>query len=46
MRRIKAAGLLDELHLPVHPIAVRTGMRLFGEGDAAIPLRLLSSAAF
>ena len=29
VRQLLAAGLLDELHLLVHPIAVRTGMRLF-----------------
>ena len=46
VRQLLAAGLLDELHLLVHPIAVRHGMRLFDEGDAAIPLRLLSSEAF
>lgn len=35
-------GLLDELHLLVHPIAVRKGMRLFeesqGPGPTAIDL--------
>jgi dihydrofolate reductase len=40
------AGLLDELRLLLHPIAVRQGMRLFDEGDAPIPLELLSSQAF
>src|ERR687897_3162893 len=29
VRQLLAAGLLDELHLLVHPIAVRKGMRLF-----------------
>jgi dihydrofolate reductase len=43
VRALLAAGLLDELHLLVHPIAVRRGMRLFNEGDTAIPLTLLSS---
>jgi dihydrofolate reductase len=33
VRQLLAAGLLDELHLLVHPIAVRTGMRLFDEAD-------------
>ena len=42
VRQLLAAGLLDELHLLVHPIAVRTGMRLFDEGAAPIPLQLLS----
>jgi dihydrofolate reductase len=46
VRQLLAAGLLDELHLLVHPIAVRKGMRLFDEGESRIPLRLLSSEAF
>jgi dihydrofolate reductase len=45
VRQLLAAGLLDELHLLVHPIAVRNGMRLFDEGEA-IPLKLLSSETF
>ena len=46
VRQLLAAGLLDELHLLVHPIAVRKGMRLFDEGDDAVPLKLLSSETF
>jgi dihydrofolate reductase len=46
VRQLLAAGLLDELHLLVHPIAVRKGMRLFDEGDTPIPLRLTSSETF
>ena len=46
VRQLLAAGLLDELHLLVHPIAVRKGMRLFDEGEAPIPLKLISSATF
>jgi dihydrofolate reductase len=46
VRQLLAAGLLDELHLLVHPIAVRKGMRLFDEDEPPIPLRLLSSEAF
>jgi dihydrofolate reductase len=46
VRQLLAAGLIDELHLLVHPIAVRKGMRLFDEGDGPLPLRLLSSEAF
>jgi dihydrofolate reductase len=46
VRQLLAAGLLDELHLLVHPIAVRKGMRLFDEGENPIPLRLLSSETF
>ncbi len=46
VRQLMAAGLVDELHLLVHPIAVRNGMRLFEEGKPPIPLRLVSSEAF
>ena len=46
VRQLLAAGLLDELHLLVHPIAIRKGMRLFDEGETPIPLRLISSEAF
>lgn len=43
--QLLAAGLLDELHLLVHPIAVRHGQRLFDDGDP-MPLRLLESDTF
>ncbi|MET9487860.1 MULTISPECIES: dihydrofolate reductase family protein [unclassified Nocardia] len=43
--QLLAAGLIDELHLLVHPVALRSGLRLFGEGES-IPLRLISSQAF
>ncbi|WP_026412802.1 dihydrofolate reductase family protein [Actinomadura oligospora] len=46
VRRLLEAGLLDELHLLVHPIAVRKGMRLFEDADAPLPLTLLSSTPF
>jgi len=46
VRQLLAAGLLDELHLFVHPIAVRKGMRLFDEGETPVPLRLISSETF
>ncbi|GGW66825.1 dihydrofolate reductase family protein [Streptomyces xantholiticus] len=46
VRQLLAAGLLDELNLLVHPIAVRKGMRLFDEGETSVPLKLLSSEAF
>jgi dihydrofolate reductase len=46
VRQLLAAGLLDELHLLVHPIAVRKGIRLFDEGETPVPLRLLSSHTF
>jgi dihydrofolate reductase len=46
LRQLLAGGLLDELHLLVHPIAVRKGMRLFDEGEPPIPFDLVSSHAF
>ena len=42
VRQLLAAGFLDELHLLVHPIAVRKGMRLFDEGETPVPLMLIS----
>ncbi|MGW6900563.1 dihydrofolate reductase family protein [Streptomyces sp. NPDC054919] len=46
VRQLLAAGLLDELHLLVHPIAVRKGERLFDEGEPSVPLKLLKSETF
>jgi dihydrofolate reductase len=46
VRQLLDAGLLDELHLLVHPIAVRKGMRLFDESDASVPLDLIASTTF
>jgi hypothetical protein len=40
------AGLVDELHLLVDPIAVRYGMRLFENGEVTLPLALISSTTF
>jgi dihydrofolate reductase len=45
LRQLLAAGLLDELHLLVHPIEVGKGIRLFDEGES-IPLKILSSQTF
>ncbi|WP_194815896.1 dihydrofolate reductase family protein [Nocardia sp. XZ_19_385] len=45
VRQLLAAGLLDELHLLVHPIVVGTGQRLFDDGGS-VPLRLLSAQTF
>lgn len=45
VRQLLAAGLLDELHLLVHPIVVGKGLHLFDEGES-IPLKLLSSQTF
>jgi dihydrofolate reductase len=46
VRQLLAAGLLDELHLLQHPIALRKGMRLFDEADTSIPLQLISCTPF
>ncbi|MFC6880138.1 MULTISPECIES: dihydrofolate reductase family protein [Actinomadura] len=46
VRPLLAAGLLDELHLMVHPIAVRKGTRLFEDADTPLPLKLISSKTF
>jgi dihydrofolate reductase len=45
VRWLLANGLLDELTLLVHPLAVGKGQRLFVEGES-VPLSLVSSAAF
>ena len=46
VRQLLEAGLLDELHLLMHPIVLRKGARLFDEGASSIPLTLTSSKAF
>ncbi|UUZ61034.1 dihydrofolate reductase family protein [Nocardioides sp. B-3] len=40
-----AQGLVDELHLLVHPIVVGHGKKLFADGET-VPLELVSSEAF
>jgi dihydrofolate reductase len=46
VRQLLAAGLVDRLHLMVHPIAAQSGFRLFEDGKPPIPLELLSSQVF
>ncbi|MER7758136.1 dihydrofolate reductase family protein [Streptomyces sp. NPDC097619] len=46
VRRLLAAGLLDELHLLVHPIVLGHGNRLFEEAERPVPLELVSSETF
>jgi dihydrofolate reductase len=46
VRQLLAAGLLDELHLFVHPVLAGSGLRLFEEDRRQIPLRLFSSQPF
>lgn len=45
VRWLLEQGLVDELHLLVHPLVVGKGKRLFDDG-AQVPLKLLSSEAF
>jgi dihydrofolate reductase len=46
VRALLADGLVDELHLFVFPVAVGTGLRLFGEGEAPIKLALGGSETY
>jgi dihydrofolate reductase len=46
VRELLAAGLVDRLHLMVHPIAAQSGFKLFEEGKPPIPLRLVSAEPF
>jgi dihydrofolate reductase len=46
VRQLLAAGMLDELHLFVHPVLAGSGLRLFPDDSAEQPLRLLSSQPF
>jgi dihydrofolate reductase len=47
VRWLLREGLLDELNLLVHPIAVGDGLaRLFAPDEPAIPLELLSAQTF
>lgn len=45
VRQLLEAGVLDELHLLIHPIAVRKGLKLFDDGEP-IPLKLISAQTF
>lgn len=46
VRQLLAAGLVDELSLLLHPVAARSGERLFDEGEPIYPLRLLRADVF
>jgi dihydrofolate reductase len=41
-----ALGVIDELRLLVHPVAARTGRRLFDEGDAPYHLTVTATQAY
>ncbi len=45
VRSLLELGLVDELHLLVHPIVVGHGKKLFTDG-ATVPLALVSSDTF
>jgi dihydrofolate reductase len=45
VRWMLEAGLVDELHLLVHPVVVGSGKKLFADG-AKVPLELVSSTTF
>jgi dihydrofolate reductase len=46
VQQLLAAGLVDELRLLVHPVAARTGRRLFDDGDAPYHLQVTSTETF
>lgn len=46
VRQLLDTGLLDELHLLVHPIAIRKGLRLFDESGPSLPLKVLKVENF
>jgi dihydrofolate reductase len=46
VRELLDAGLLDELHLFVHPATAGEGLKLFADGAPPLSLKLQSSTAF
>jgi dihydrofolate reductase len=46
VRQLLDAGLLDELHLFVHPATAGSGLRLFDDNGPALHFRLLSAHPF
>ena len=46
VRQLLVAGLLDELHLLVHPIVLGKGLKLFDDSESSIPLELIRSEKF
>ncbi len=46
VQQLLAAGLVDELRLLVHPVAARTGKRLFDDGDRAYHLGVAATEVY
>lgn len=46
VQQLLAAGLVDELRLLVHPVAARTGRRLFDEGTSPYHLSVVATEVF
>jgi dihydrofolate reductase len=46
VRSLIQDGVLDELHLLIHPIAVGTGKKLWDDLKGSVPLELVSSEKF
>ena len=46
VRQLLDAGLIDELHLFVHPATAGSGLKLFDQGGPALSLELVSSQTF
>jgi dihydrofolate reductase len=46
VQQLLAASLLDELRLLIHPVAARSGRRLFDDGDVPYHLTLVESEVF
>ena len=46
VRQLLDAGLLDELHLFIHPATAGSGLKLFEEGGPSRHLKLISSQPF
>ena len=45
VRWLLEQGLVDELHLLVHPVVIGHGKKLFADG-AKVPLKLVSATTF
>jgi dihydrofolate reductase len=46
MRSLIATGLIDEYHLPVHPVALGSGMAIFSHLAKPLDLELISATSF